>query len=47
MKEHHLQSAKYWAATSSSFQAAGYYHMAALFAQYSEDHAAKAAEYED
>ena len=47
MKEHHLNLAKYWASTSSNFRAAGYHHMAVLFAQYSEDHAAKAAEYED
>ena len=47
MKAHHLQLAKYWASTSSNFRAAGYHHMAALFAQYSVEHANKAAEYED
>ena len=47
MKEHHLQLAKYWAATASNFRAAGYHHMAQLFSQYSVDHINKAAEYED
>ena len=47
MKAHHLSLAKYWSKTAANFRAAGYHHMAALFAQYSEDHTAKAAEYED
>ena len=47
MKEYHLQLAKYWAATANNFHAAGYYHMAQLFSQYSADHTNKAAEYED
>ena len=46
MKAHHLSLAKYWSKTAANFQAAGYMHMATLFKQYSEYHAAKAAEYE-
>jgi len=47
MKEHHLRLAKYWASTSSAHHAAGFHHMAALFARYSTEHLAKAEEYED
>lgn len=47
MKAHHLNLAKYWAATANNFRAAGYHHMAALFSQYSAEHLAKAEEYED
>ena len=47
MKEHHLNLAKYWSKTAANFRAAGYHHMAQLFNRYSEEHKAKAEEYED
>lgn len=47
MKEHHLQLAKYWKQTANSFMIAGYYHMGALFQQYSDEHAVKANNYKD
>lgn len=47
MKEYHLQLAKYWKQTANSFMAAGLHHMSTLFQRYCDEHAAKAAEYED